>query len=421
MKRSAAFALATLLCLGFAACGTKPAPKPSTQVLARTFNNGGRYVQYAGDVYYWEYWPECLERSGIWGEFPEVPGIRRSMIQLQADGTQEGLFIENGYGPIWIYRDRFYLAWLDDDYTSQLFSTALERGDVTGAAMDRCELGPGEIFALDEARGLLIASVSKVNEDTHRIELGICVIDAENGERTDLPLANVEPLFYDEPGATLYYRDFSIGDPDAVKLGCVDVATGSVRDIAWLDIRRYDYFEDVDAVEFDNAWLEGESLHVIMSGYSGNAHMHMASAYLVVDLTGDTVAWTDAGAVNYDRYAVNRPFDMREMQGYDEFYGYYIRTEQDELLQILTYEDIAQCGLPGGPYYYETAFGDVEGVEYADNAVFFSVLCGPRNEAEDIGWREAYDLSAMHVYRKDLATGEIEELYYFDEYSMRGG
>jgi len=59
-------------------------------------------------------------------------------------------------------------------------------------------------------------------------------------------------------------------------------------------------------------------------------------------------------------------------------------------------------------------------VEYADGALFFSIVCGPRNEAQDIGWREAYDLGSVHIYRKDLASGEIEELYSFDEYSVRG-
>jgi len=63
----------------------------------------------------------------------------------------------------------------------------------------------------------------------------------------------------------------------------------------------------------------------------------------------------------------------------------------------------------------------VSHVEYVDGAAFFAVLCGPRNPEEDIGWREAYDLGAMQVYRKDPAACEIEKLYSFDEYSVRGG
>ena len=434
MRRAIACLLAALLlCLGFAACGEKPAPDPVPEpestaepapepAPAQVYNNGGRYVQHAGNVYYWEYWTECLERSGIWGEFPEVPSIRRSMMRRGADGAQEGLFIEKGYGPIWILNGRFYLTGPGDGYTPRIFSTAMGKGNNMGDAMERRELGPGEIFTLDEARGLLIAKVSRVNEAVHRVEDGICVISAETGDRRELPVTNAEPLLYDEASAALYYRDYGIDDRDAVKLCRVDVTTGETRDIAWLDIRQHESFEDVDAVEFDNAWLEGDSLHVFMSGYSGNAHMLMGSVHLVIDMTGDSVAQYDTGdAPDYSRYAVNKPFDMRDIQGYEEFYGYYIREENDRLRQILTFEDIAQCGLPGGPYYDEEAFADVSHVEYAGGAVFFSVLCGPRNPEEDIGWREAYDLGAMQVYRKDLATGAIEELYSFDEYSMRGG
>jgi len=46
-----------------------------------------------------------------------------------------------------------------------------------------------------------------------------------------------------------------------------------------------------------------------------------------------------------------------------------------------------------------------------DGALFFSIWQGLRNEAEDIGWRSAYDFGSMHVYHKNLFTGQIEELY----------
>jgi len=72
--------------------------------------------------------------------------------------------------------------------------------------------------------------------------------------------------------------------------------------------------------------------------------------------------------------------------------------------------------LPWRPYYDDQAFGDVKNVECADGAPFFSIVWGPRNEAEDIGWREACDLGGVCVYRKDLATGMAEALYSFNEY-----
>lgn len=420
MKRILTLTLAALLCLGFYACGReKPVPAPDpAPVAGAVYNNGGRYVQHAGDVYYWEYWAECLEPSGIWGEFPEVPGIRRSMMRLNADGTREGLFVDNGYGDIWVLGGRFYLTWLDDDYTPQIFTAAIEKGSAMGDAKDRRALGPGEIFAVDEARGLAVASVGRVNEATYRVEYGVCAISAETGERTELPVANAQPLLYDGASAALYCRDFSAGEWNVVKLCCVDVTTGTARDVAWIDIGALEGFEDADAAECDSALVEGDTLHVLLSGYSGNAHMLVASAYLTVDMAGDAVEnglWEDLpDAMRYGA-GMNEPFMWEDPD------RWYICAEDGAWQLVLSAQDLAPLGLPGGPYYDEQAFGDVKDVEYVDGAVFFSILCGPRSPEEDVGWREAYGLSAMRVYRKNLATGEIEELYSFDEYSLRGG
>ena len=413
MKRAVALALAALLCAGCFACGKdKPEPGPTT---ASVFNNGGRYVNYGGSVYYWEYWPACIEQTAIWGEFPEVPGIRRSMMRLNADGTQENLFTENGCGEIWICRDRFYLTWLDDDYTQQIFTTAMERGNAMGDAIDRREIGSGEIFSLDEIRGLLIVTQPR--------DGGVCTYDTNVQMKNILPVTHAELLLYDAPSATLYYRDYSIGEPGTVKLCSINVMTKEVSDIARIEPWAYEEsFEDANAIEFDNTWLEGDLLHVFMSGYSGNAYMYMGSTHLTIDMAGGSIGKYDAGdAPDYSRYAADKPFDMRDIQGYDEYYGYYIRDDKDELRHILSYEDTAELGLPDGPYYTEEAFADVRNVEYVDGAIFFSIIFGPRNAAEDIGWREAYDFENMHVYRKDLATGKIEELYSFDKNAMRGG
>ena len=169
MKRTIAFALSALLCLGLFACGGRNQESGVRDQDVEIHNNGGRYVQHGGDVYYWEDWYACFESSGMWGQFADVPGIRRSMMRRGADGKQEGQFIENGYGLIWIYQDRFYLTSLDDNYRQQIFSTAMEGNGNTGDAVDRRELGPGEIFALDGERGLLIASVGRINN--HRVLL----------------------------------------------------------------------------------------------------------------------------------------------------------------------------------------------------------------------------------------------------------
>jgi len=426
MRRTIALTLAALLCLGLAACGKDIPPLRPNETTASAatesadapaakeiFNNGGRYVKYAGDTYYWEYNAACLAPCVIWGETQEVPGIRRSMIRLTAGGAREGLFIENGCGGIWVCDGRFYLTWLDDDYNPQIISTAMEPGDATGTAKDRRELGPGEIFALDEARGLLIASVGRLNGN--HVEYGLCVINTKTSARTDLHIPSTEPLLYDAASGTLYYRDFSIEDwyEDEIKLCRVDVITGEVWDVASFEPGALEGFEDADDFELDNARLEKETLHMFMSGYSGTGRHLMGCAYLIIDLDSKECRQRE-DSPEYMRFGVNRPFTLAESC------VRYICDESGRRQPVLSEVEQAGFGLPEGSIYREEDFASVRDVEYVDGALFFSILRGPRNEAEDIGWRQAYDLESMAVYRKDVSTGRIEELYSFDKNSLRG-
>ncbi|MCL1952915.1 MAG: hypothetical protein FWF60_08825, partial [Oscillospiraceae bacterium] len=189
---------------------------------------------------------------------------------------------------------------------------------------------------------------------------------------------------------------------------------GEAHDIALIDTEKYDEFEDCYTVEPDAAWLESDGLHVILSGYSGNAHMFMNSVHLIIALDGSGITQYDDGdAPDYGRYPLHKPFETRDINGEDEFSGYSIRVGWDTFEPVLTPEDLSGLGLPDGPFFRDDDFADVRDVEYADGALFFTIVQGPRDPAQDIGWREGYDIASVHVYRKDVASGQINILYSF--------
>ena len=390
MKKIIALLCVALLCLGFAACGEeKPAP----------VNNGGRYVQYGGAVYYWKYNTDCIEPSGVWGQFMDVPGVRRDMARLHADGGEETVFSEEGYGGIWIYDGRFYLTKLDDKGDSHVFSTSM-----TGE--DSRAIGPGVIFALDEARGLLI--ITRPTDDS------VSVYDMNSQTKEPLPIMHAELLLYDAAGAALYYRDYGLGEYDVVKLCSVNIETGQARDIAMLELADCEALAEAQWVEFKGTRLEGDTLHIFLAGYGGTAHMYYGSAAFAVDMAGDGVL-RDETPKESDWFGVNQPFHLGGEGPFEsqvsDFAWYVCPGGGEAPKAVLLEEELAALGLPGGPYYYDDAFADVREAELVDGAVFFSVWQGPRNEAEDIGWRSAYGFGGAHVYRKDLSSGEIKELY----------
>ena len=387
---------------------TEPPGAPETQ---EVFNNGGRYVQCGGDVYYWEYTADSVEPTGIWGEFAEVPGVSRPLARLAADGKTQRLFTEDGYGGIWIHGGRLYLTRKAEGGYGQIFSVSMEAGDTSVAAKNRRALGPGRIFALDEARGLLIATVEKFKGH-------LCVINMETGQREELPPANVQPLLYDQASATLYYRDNSAEGPGTVKLCAVSVTTGAVRDIALVDAGQYG--EDLEVadwigIDLGSVRLEGGKLYMYLAGYGGNAHVYYAGAALAVDLAGDGVT-ENKNPGESDWYGVNRPFTSDSAGPFEgaagDTWSWTICPGQGKPpLMVLSEQDLAGLGLPAGPFFGEEDFAALRDVEYVDGALFFLIARGPRNEAEDIGWREAYDLASMRAYHKDIATGEIAQLY----------
>ncbi|MDR2687193.1 MAG: hypothetical protein LBB75_05525 [Oscillospiraceae bacterium] len=384
---------------------TAAAETTGAPVAKEAVNNGGRYVKYGGGVYYWEYTADCLEPSVIWGEFEDVPGARRPLTRLDADGQTQPLFTEDGSGGIWISKDRLYLTRLDDSYEPYIFSVSME-------GKDRRELGPGDIFALDEARGLLLATVREYVD--HRAQYSVWAIDMQSG-RKQLHAADVVPLLYDAPSATLYCQDTSGEEEGVVQLRAVDITTGKARDVARIDAARFDGEYRYNELECQNPWLDGDSLHLCLAGYNGNAHMLSGGTALAVDLAGGGVAEKENPDPS-DWFGVNRPFHRHSdgpfmSEDGDPWYWDICPGQGKAPKTVLSEQDLDGLGLPDGPFFGEEDYAGVRDVEYVDGALFFTITRGPRNPSADIGWRQAYGLESLRAYRKDLATGKIAQLY----------
>jgi hypothetical protein len=92
---------------------------------------------------------------------------------------------------------------------------------------------------------------------------------------------------------------------------------------------------------------------------------------------------------------------------------YYMLLNEAELAGVLSLEDLNVLGLPDGEYYGKEDFAAIQGMEYTDGEIFFTVVTGTRNSDEDIGWRYGYDRSLSKVHRKDIVTGEVSLLYSY--------
>lgn len=65
-------------------------------------NNGGRFVGYRGNTYYWRFAPGAVEEKGILGGFSQVEEVQNELICRSNNGKETVLLKDNGSGPIYI-------------------------------------------------------------------------------------------------------------------------------------------------------------------------------------------------------------------------------------------------------------------------------------------------------------------------------
>ena len=378
---------------------------------ANIANNGGNFVKYRGDIYYRQYEPGSFEESGLWDGFAPRFGAQASVMRLGWDGSQEVVWSGDGFGPIFIFHDNglepmLILTRLTRD---GLGVTHTETFGVTiydHEVMFKCF---GTLFAVDEERELVIMSSANGLLFTGHLK---------SLDQNDLSNQYRDPLYYDQSEGVLYC---SVSDwsSNTTMFTAIDVVTcketvllSDTNDSIGENILEIDYAQ---FIEFSNVEPKGDYVYANVAAYSGNGYMYGASARLSFHKSGGS--YTNLGpASETDWFGANKPFTYRsDGPHYIDLPGYYMfgGTSGADAVMILSSNELSELGLPDGEYFGEDDFVVLQGVEYVDGDVFFTVVVGSRNYSEDIGWRYGYDREWSTVYRKDLATGAILEVYSY--------
>lgn len=439
MKRTISLLLVGMLLLSLCACGSNttaapetPAPETSsapeqTAAPAQTaaVNNGGLYVGVDGDVYYRQYDVSDVEASGMFGRFAAVAGAEKQMMVRHADGSTEALFTDTGAGPIVLLSGMFYLQ--TDEYAGgKVYAVDM-------AGENRRELLDGCILAADERGGRLICQ-SGTN---------IVSIDCATGASRVLATHVTYAGFSD--GRVYYSSSFS-GSDDARKgaLEFQSVATdgSDVRMLAQTRPDLYGYPSDTDAA-IVCMQVVGGNVYFNYGAYAGTAHAFQGGSILRVGMDGSGLTKI-AETAQEDFYVSRR-------SGAD--YLYYVPGEPDEgalCRNVATGAEetaafTAPIGVPyvdsrtadGSIYSDETGtptvlftskdladyrgdygFGEqvlylVDQVNVVGSHVFFRILRGAHDAANDVGWRYSYTLTSAEVYCRDLTTGQVSQVFAY--------
>ena len=70
-------------------------------------NNGGRFVSYRGNTYYWRFAPGSVEETGVLGSFNQVMTVKNDLICRTSDGEETVILQDTGSGPLFICENVF--------------------------------------------------------------------------------------------------------------------------------------------------------------------------------------------------------------------------------------------------------------------------------------------------------------------------
>jgi len=378
-------------------------------------NNGGNFVRYGGAVYYREYGSDCFAPGGTEtvikkNGFGFIPGAKTKMMRLDPDGTITVLFEDTGHGNIFIYHDekgnaRFLLNGFatDDEMAPE--------GEVYSIALDGRDLrnyGGGSVFAVDEGRGITIASGYRG---------AIYEIGHNNGNRKDLAEAYNLPVHYDPLEGVMYCQEFS---SELITLRAIRISDGNETVLFSAPPEETEKLAEDglcgEIFEFRNLQTWNDRIKVCLAGYGVFDLLFHGCVFLEIPKNGSAYGIVSS-FYEFDWFGVEKPFSFLSdgpFQTDEHGAGYFMfNVEELTLDEILTASDLAGIGLSGGEFFDDSRFASIREVEYVEREVFFTVLTGARNAGEDADHGYGYDRGETGVYRKDLRTGQVTLIYSY--------
>ncbi|MDE5866335.1 MAG: hypothetical protein K2H31_07035, partial [Lachnospiraceae bacterium] len=246
------------------------------------------YVYQDGKVYYRRYHEDSYEEAVLWGEYDAIPGTKKEMVCVDADGIETVLFTDEGYGDIYLLNNRFYLTTAERKesaygytYTSRCLYSVNMQGK------ERIDYGEGYVFAIDKERKIIIMQL--------REESGICyyAVNYETGEKERLCFRYPFDSGAYQDG--WFYYERHIGDDITCKL-CAVSLEGEEREIIALisDGNQVpNVIEHISDIKVDE-----NRIYFIFGGCDGSLQVFQGGKLISIKLDG-----TDYRAVETERDA----------------------------------------------------------------------------------------------------------------------
>ncbi len=416
------------------------------------------YVYSEGNVYYRQYHGDSYEEGALWAAYQPAAGTGKEIVRIGADGKRTELFLDEGYGDIYLIGGRFYMTEMKACKKKEYETVSSYVYSVDMRGKNRVDYGEGEFCAADGEEGKIVLKMW----DADDWEASYFVLDCGTGE-----LKPCQPDFCDTlrfcayRDGWIYFDGHREGEETVCRLVAVSL-DGKAKEIIALKSdtqENYGYREDIYQVE-----AVGDRICFVFGGYAGTGHFYQGGRIVTVKADGSDYRAIETFA---DSYYVcrdakgTRIYFSEEWLGIDQeeypscvwdvrantlspsdfpkqiLYGQRTHTElpykdyvDKEILHLLQGETTEICAVPDHSGRIIRVAGKIEdtmgrreaaGADdmryrhlfYADGYLYFTVEWSAYDSAYSVGWRDGYRRIRTETYRLGLGEKKAELLYAY--------
>lgn len=363
-----------------------------------------------GTLYYWEYQAGSFESQAVLGNYQPVVGAVNRLMARTPSGEATVVTEAEGSGTLALVGDLlFFEKPVDNIGNTEICRLSLEDLSIQN-------LGAGKLQAV--AGGRVICT------DTY--ETQIDSIEPEDGTRTRIGegafLAVSEDLVYYQPPesdataasrgqVTLAVAGPDGSDPRTLCTTAPDLSDGAFQGAACI-VRMV---------------FRGEDIYFSYGTYAGTGMFFQGGRIMRVKKDGSQAEVAAGSGELQDAIFTVREDGTVESHSnldatvsifpMDPYYAYngsiYVFGEDGTAEELVAQADYASLApIPCGVWDPEEGIG-IAYAEKVGDAAYFLLDYGVAAPTGSVGWRTAYTRTSSALFRKDLATGQVETLYTY--------
>lgn len=421
------------------------------------------YAAWEGRIYYRQYSDEDMEEGGLWGDFSPIADTEKELMCMERDGSVTQVGVDYGYDGMYIVEGRIYSQKWKPKGTSEVsvvYSCALDGSDVIEYASDR---------VLDVAGSRIICSWKY---DGISGNDGISWIDAKDGREHVLVFKAYPERGVEYLGATeeelFYYQLVENEETESYDLHLYAMDyQGNEKELMTVTMQEYiDSFQGEEREYIENIapsplfipffQILGDDIYFSVGTTNGTAHIYSGGLIYGMRKDGSRCKLLSTSYYEYfylyddgqSRSLYCKPQGaecgiaagkegMRQIRlfgktqkgiipwegftAYDEPRVYLYKNPTDSIVfypdtsgicyVLLTVEESEKLAI--ATTKDSRTVQQVDGIEYLEGKLFFTVTDLTYSTHYSLGWRDGYERGRSVCYCKDLINGKIRKLYAY--------